>query len=165
MPHIIHDAAVFVVYPPWEEHTKEMSGPEFFEYERGRIIEALATVPDEYQYQIVGPAGGTNGYYSVAVLPSGGSPRAFDHTAAFEAVWAALKDVDPDLEAVRFTFGGDDMHTEVRFTTDEVVRVVEARPIPDPRGQFLLPEGEELGTWSRVQHDRPGPPRSPDHEQ
>lgn len=137
MPHIVHDAAVFVVYSS-----------------NDGVIEALASVPEQYRHQLVGPAGGTNGYYSVAVLPSGGSPRAFDHTAAFEAVWAALKDVDPDLEAVRFTFGGDDERTAVRFTTDELVRVVDATPIPDPRSAFFASEDLYSGAWSRVQPRR-----------
>jgi len=145
MPMIDHYAALFVLMP---ETPLDVTGTDVQLHEVSQIKQALNRLEADQLRHIAGPLGGTNGYYSVAILPSGASSRAIDPDELFTAVRAELTKIDPDVRVLRVMFGGDCGRTEVIETTDPEIWVRSGVVLPDDQ----LPSQRQFrrGVWVRT---------------
>jgi hypothetical protein len=146
VPHIMHDMSVFAIFSPLIETpgTTDRGRPDVHALKAEAIRVALGRVPEEYRTSLVGPQGGANSWRSLALLPTGSSARVADREAAFMAVAGALFPIAWTLEAVRLTFGGDGEITEILYTTDDLVGLLDGTVLTDP------PPGLQEAGWEGV---------------
>lgn len=123
MPHIRHTAAVFAVFVSSQRRgaSKPSLKTPQFELRIDEINEALNALPESHRRHLVGPNGGANGWFYVAVLPQGLSQRSHDVDETIAAVRSSLEKLDGFFEMARIEFGGDGGPAQIRYvesTTD-----------------------------------------------
>ena len=145
MPFISHFAALFVLMP---EPAPGVDIHDIQAHSQEVIETALNLLDPDHRRHVAGPLGGINGYWSVAILPSGGSAGLVKPDEIFDAVRGVLTELDPDVEVLRVSFGGDSGRTEVIETTDSEVWIPDGVPVPDD--QRPSNEWAQRGVWVRM---------------